>query len=34
MSIPFFSLDLKKKDLFIIFFDILFPWNKKKKLRQ
>ena len=30
MAIPFFSIDLTKKDYFRIIMDILFPFNKKK----
>lgn len=34
MAIPFFSLDLKKIDFFTIIRDILFPWNKSKKVTK
>ena len=30
MSLPYFSIDLKAKDFLRIFFDIAFPFNKKK----
>ena len=30
MAIPFFSIDLKTKDFFLIIKNIIFPFNKKK----
>ena len=30
MAIPFFSIDLKTKDFFLIIRNIIFPFNKKK----
>lgn len=34
MAIPFFSLDLKKIDFLTIIRDILFPWNKSRKVTK